>query len=328
MGFNAENYRRIRAEYETKYARAEADADARRAELHAAIPGLAALDAEMSHTGLEVMQAILAGGETTERRVAEIRKRNEELQANRAELLKKNGYPEDYSDVHYECDKCSDSGFVDGKMCSCMRRELILAGCESSGIGKLMNEQNFENFSLDFYRGSEKEYAEMEQNLNTVYGFAETFDPESSENLLFTGGTGLGKTHISSAIARAVIERGFDVYYTGVQGLISDYERERFGNSSMVGGGETIDRYFECDLLIIDDLGTEVTNQFSVSCLFNVINTRLNLSKPTIINTNLDGKELRARYTDRITSRLLGEYRLLRFVGRDVRSQKLGKNCK
>lgn len=328
MGFNAENYRRIRAEYETKYARAEADADARRAELHAAIPGLAALDAEMSHTGLEIMQAILAGGETTERRVAEIRKRNEELQAKRAELLKKNGYPEDYSDVRYECDKCSDSGFVDGKMCSCMRRELILAGCESSGIGKLMNEQNFENFSLDFYRGSQTEYSEMEQNLNTVFGFAETFDPESSENLLITGGTGLGKTHISSAIARAVIERGFDVYYTGVQGLISDYERERFGNSSMVGGGEAIDRYFECDLLIIDDLGTEVTNQFSVSCLFNVINTRLNLSKPTIINTNLDGKELRARYTDRITSRLLGEYRLLRFVGRDVRSQKLGKNCK
>lgn len=166
----------------------------------------------------------------------------------------------------------------------------------------------------------------MDRNVSLAYRYANGFEAGSSGNLLLMGGTGLGKTHLCSAMARVIIERGYDVYYTGAQGMISDFERERFGNSASYGGGEEIGRYFDCDLLIIDDLGTEVTNQFTVACLFNIINTRLSSGRSTIINTNLTPSELQSRYTDRIVSRLLGEYRMLRFVGIDVRKQKLSQN--
>lgn len=325
MGYNAENYRRIRAEYENKFNRARELADMRREELSEKVPGVREIDAKLGHTGLEIMGAILAGGKATESQVEEIRRKNTELQEKRAELLRAHGYPVDYSDVHYDCEKCSDSGFVDGRMCSCMKKALVLAGCESSGLGQLMRDQSFENFSLGYYNAVNGEREEMERNLTIAHRFAQSFHGVGSGNLLLMGGTGLGKTHLSSAMAREIIEAGYDVYYTGAQGMLSDFERERFGNSSVPGGGEDTGRYFECDLLIIDDLGTEVTNQFTVSCLFNVINTRLNLGRSTVISTNLTPMELKGRYTDRIVSRLLGEYRALRFIGRDVRAQKLSK---
>ncbi len=322
MGYNSENYRRIRAEYDVKYNRAREEADRRRAELHAAIPELCEIDASLGKTGLRLMGAIVGSKSDTAARVAEIREENLRLQAEREKLLLSHGYPADYSDVRYECELCSDSGFVEGKMCSCMRRELILAGCESSGLGKLMREQSFENFSLDYYREGGN-VAEMERLFGAALRFAESFSEQNNQNLILMGGTGLGKTHLSTSIARRVIERGYDVYYTGAQGLISDFERERFGNASSVGGGAELERYFNCDLLIIDDLGTEISNQFTVSCLFNVINTRLNSHRSTIVSTNLEARDLVGRYTDRIASRLLGEFMLLRFSGRDVRLQKL-----
>lgn len=325
MGYNAENYRRIRAEYENKFNLARERADMRREELAQRIPGLREIDSSLGRTGIEIMGAILSGGTATAAQVEEIRRKNTALQQRRAELLRQYGYPEDYSDVKYECERCSDSGYVDGHMCSCMKKALVLAGCESSGLGHLLRDQSFENFSLEYYSGSRAEHDEMERNLNIAYRFAESFHGAGSGDLLLMGGTGLGKTHLSSSMARMIIEAGYDVYYTGAQGMLSDFERGRFGNSSVPGGGEDTGRYFECDLLIIDDLGTEVTNQFTVSCLFNVINTRLNLGRSTVISTNLTPAELKGRYTDRIVSRLLGEYRTLRFVGRDIRAQRLAK---
>lgn len=326
MGYNRENYRRIRHEFESKYKIARDDADRRCAEVWAVIPGVRDIDAQLSRAGLEIMRAITAGGQERENisaMIDRVRERNEALQSRRRELLLAHGYPEDYTDVRYDCPNCGDSGYIDGIMCDCMKRELVYAGCESSGIGRLMREQNFENFTLDYYRTNTVTYEEMERVLTTAYRFANGFTENSGVNLVFIGGTGLGKTHLSSAIARRVIERGFDVVYVSAQSLISDFERERFGNSSTgTGVGDTA-RYTECDLLIIDDLGTEVTNQFTVACLYNVINTRLNLCRSTLISANLNQNELRSRYTDRIASRLFGEYRVLRFVGTDVRAQKL-----
>ena len=145
-------------------------------------------------------------------------------------------------------------------------------------------------------------------------------------NLLLIGGTGLGKTHLSSALAKRVIERGFDVKYVSAMDLISDFELKRFGNSISAHESDDTATYYDCDLLIIDDLGTEMTNQFTVSCLYNVINVRINNAKCTVISTNLAQNDLRQRYWDRITSRLFGEYRPLLFVGTDIRAQKLRNN--
>ena len=206
-----------------------------------------------------------------------------------------------------------------------MRKKLVEAGFESSGMSGLIREQKFSNFSLDYYRQSPEEYKRMSAIYNLLLQYAEKFEVGESKNIAMFGGTGLGKTHLSSAVAGKIIEGGHDVYYIGAQGMISDFEYNRFGNSSMGGVDGDIDRYIECDLLIIDDLGTEVNNQFTTSCLYNVINTRLNKKKPTLISTNLTPDEFRHRYWDRITSRVFGEYVILPFVGKDVRSQKINK---
>lgn len=326
MGYQKDNYKRIRDEYTTKALDVQREAYARRDELYREIPAVKELDSRLAGFGLRIMQAALRSGDT-EGAIAELRAENEKIVRERQALLIKNGFPPDYSDPRYECTVCKDSGFVGIKMCTCMRQRLIEAGMESSGLGSLMRTQSFDNFSLSYYQNNPEEHARMAQNYQNLRAYAETFSMEegkrSPDSLLFFGGTGLGKTHLSTAIARKVIERGYDVFYNSAVGMISDFEFRRFGNSVAQSDGDNTVRYTECDLLIIDDLGTEVINQFTLSCMYHVINTRLNMQKPTIISTNLSGAELRKSYTDRITSRLMGEYVVVPFYGTDVRKQKI-----
>lgn len=319
-------FSRIREEYASKYLIAREEADLRRAEIHLAIPEVAEIDRALGRTGLSLMEASMQG-EDVQARIAAVRKTNEELRHIRAELLISHGYPADYTEVRYECPLCNDSGFVDTKMCICMKKKLVEAGFEASGMGNLLREQSFENFDLTYYQNDPAAHRRMEQILARMRLYTESFEAGKSGNLVLFGGTGLGKTHLSSAVARGVIERGCDVFYVSAVSMLSDFERERFGNSA---GGETgvgTDRYFSCDLLIIDDLGTEVNNQFTTSVLYNLINTRLNRRQSTVINTNLTQEEFRRRYWERITSRVLGEYTILPFLGTDVRAQKLSRKA-
>lgn len=325
MGYNKENFKRIRTEYETKTFAAQAEAEARRDELYREIPTLREMDQGLSAFGLRIMESALSNRDT-EAEIARLRAENERVIAARAALLQKYGYPADYSEPKYECDACRDTGYVGIRMCKCMRTRLIEAGMESSGLSGLMHKQSFENFSLDFYRHDEEIYRRMSNNFRKVKEYADSFTLESGKpkplNLFFVGGTGLGKTHLSTAVARRVIERGYDVFYNSAVGMLSDFEQRRFGNGLAQGDGDMTARYTECDLLIIDDLGTETVNQFTLSCLYHVINTRLNLQKPMLINSNLTGPELRKLYSDRLTSRLTGEFLLIPFYGIDVRNQK------
>ena len=323
MGYNSSIYKRIYDEYSQKYLVARERADSKAREVRAAIPEVARIDKELSLTGLEIFSASLSGVDK-DVRLSEIRAKNEALQKRRAELLVENGYPEDYSDVKYDCEKCGDTGFVDNKMCSCMKEALTLAGIESSGFGKLISAQSFENFSLEYYKKNMTHYEMVRKNVEYLKSYAEGFNSGVSQSILMMGGTGLGKTHLSSAVARRVIEKGNDVFYTGAIDLFSQFEIQRFRSYSNEPN-ELIERYFECDLLIIDDLGTEMINQFSVSTLYNLLNDRLSRKKPTIVSTNLSQDEIMKKYTDRITSRMFGEYRVLLFAGTDIRAQKVMK---
>ncbi len=320
MGYNREDYVRIKAEYTNKYLKARQAADARRQEIYAKIPEAHRIDAVLAGTGREIMRIITTGKEGTDERIAALKARNDELLIRRAELLKDSGYPEDYSDIRYECDKCADSGYVDGKMCECMKRALVLAGYESSGLGGLIRSQSFENFSLDYYKVGGGNADMMQMFVTALRGFAEGFSADTYRNYLLLGGTGLGKTHLSTAVAKAVIDRGFDVLYVTAVGMLGDFENKRFGSGDEV---KSTERYYSADLLIIDDLGTEVVNQFTLSCLYDVINSRINNRKCTFINTNLNKKEIEAKYSERITSRLFGEYYPLPFAGTDIRKQKM-----
>jgi len=322
MGYNRENFNRIKQEYDQKYILAGEAADARLREVHAALPEVRAIDEIMRKTGAKIMGIICSGASDAEEQIAKLRLQNELFGRTRADLLSKAGYPIDYTDIKYECEKCGDSGYVDTKMCDCMRRKLVLAGYESSGISKLLQEQTFDNFSLEYYSSNTEHYENMKRNFDFMKNFAETFTAESGKNIALFGETGLGKTHLSSALACRVIERGFDVVYTTAVGLVSDYENRRFGNGQVAEYGN-IERYTNCELLVIDDLGSEIINQFTVSCIYNIINTRINKQLSTVISTNLSGNEFRQKYWDRITSRVFGEYIVLRFTGTDIRAQKL-----
>lgn len=322
MGYNRDNYRRVREEYEHKYRRAREAADARRAEVELAIPEVAALDDRMRGVGLRIMKAAMEGGDY-ETRLAELRQENEALRRERAVALAAHGYPADYTEVKYECPLCGDTGYVDCVMCRCMKNRLAEAALESSGMIHLLRTQSFDNFSLEYYQNDPAALRRMEQILAIMRSYADGFEAGQSGNLVLFGGTGLGKTHLSSAVARVVIERGYDVYYNSAVGMLSDFEFQRFGNGVGEDSGQGTDRYFDSDLLIIDDLGSEIINQFTTSVLYNVINTRLNRRQSTIISTNLSMEKFQAQYWDRITSRVLGEYRALPFLGTDVRRLKL-----
>lgn len=326
MGYNQENFRRIRAEYETKAMKAEEAADERREELYRVIPGLRDLDRTLSGFGLRLMKQAMEGGDT-QAGVASLQAENERIQAARRDLLARYGYPADYCSPRYECPRCRDSGYIGIRMCTCMRKKLTEAGMMSSGLGSLMKTQSFENFSLDYYKNDPAAFARMQDNLQKIRVYATNFGgPEwgkIAHNMLFFGGTGLGKTHLSTSIARVVIEHGYDVFYNSAVGMLADFETQRFGNSAVLGDADNTSRYTTCDLLILDDLGTELVNQFTLSVLYTVINTRMNLAKATIISTNLTAAELRKTYSDRITSRLFGEFNPIPFVGTDVRKLKI-----
>ena len=323
MGYNRENYRRIKHEYEGKNLRAKEEAIKRAEELYKKIPELEMIDESIKDIGMKLFAEATKGKEGFEERAAQIRKENLEAVAFRNECLKINKYPADYTNVKYECNDCSDTGYIGIDMCSCMKKALIIAGYESSGVGSLIKTQSFETFNLNFYNDKPEWRNEMEDNLNLFKGYAENFKSGNGDNLLLLGPTGLGKTHISTSIAKVVIESGFDVVYDTAQNMFGDFEYERFNRSYQDTGEDRTLKYFECDLLIIDDLGTEVNNQFTVATLYNIINTRINNKKSIIINTNLTRDELRKKYADRIASRLFGEFSPRMFYGKDVRELKL-----
>ena len=319
MAFSPENIARVRESFLDRRHLAAEESEKRKQQLYRDVPAVADLDRQIASVGSRVMAAALRGGDVNSA-VEKMREENRALRKKRAELLVQSGYPADYTDIRYRCEACGDTGFIGTKMCRCMREELVLAGYESSGIGRLMQTQSFDSFSLDYYPASER--GPMEANFRTLREFAAHFDARRGENYLLIGGTGLGKTHLSTSVARLVIDGGFDVVYETAQGVFSAFEAAQFGREADAGE----EKYLQCELLIMDDLGTELTNNFTVSCLYNIINTRLNKNLSTIINTNLTHSELRTRYADRITSRLFGEFRPLMFAGNDIRREKLKRN--
>ncbi len=318
MGYSAENYRTVKEILERRRAAAIAESEHRRTELHGRCPELAEIDAALRATGISLFRAACESGKDGEA-FARVKAENIALHESKRELLASLGLPGDYLEIHYACPACGDTGYRDVYMCDCMRRELVLAGLRSSGLGKLLDTQTFESFSLEYY-DEEKTKKHMALTERIAREYAETFSL-SSGNLLFLGRTGLGKTHLSTAIARVVIERGFDVSYNSAENILLDFEFDRY--KSDFGREEPrAEKYMKTDLLIIDDLGTEMLSQFSAAALFNLINTRIAAGRPTIISTNLGDTEIQARYGDRVASRLFGEFRPLTFLGSDIRAKK------
>ncbi|MBQ9070696.1 MAG: ATP-binding protein [Clostridia bacterium] len=312
---NYENYNKVREMIDDRRAKARRLSDSRTLEMRSLSPEIARIDEELEKTGPLIFKTAVSGGD-----IAPLRLRNQELVARRRAIIKSLGYPEDYTDVKYYCPTCKDTGFLENtKACSCFRRLLYSENIKSSGMGNLIDKQSFENFDISVYAYDEEVLNKMENVLSVAKEFAYNFSKNRGKNLLLMGRTGTGKTHISTSIAKVLLEGGYYVLYDSAQNIISAFENDRF--KSGFGPYEpTADKYLECDLLIIDDLGAEFVNQFSVSCLYNILNTRRNRGLPTIISTNLTASDLSSKYEDRIYSRIVGsDYKVLFFYGKDYR---------
>ena len=325
MGYHPENLRKLREEYQNKHIRAISDAKERGQAVRAAIPGIAELDSKLAKTGFAVFRASLTykDGELADE-LERLKQENDAIRDARAKLLTDNGYPADYTRPHYECEKCEDTGAIGFQYCTCFRKKLIRMGYESSGIGKLIGTCTFDSFDPAM-QGDDPKAREMASRAkNTLKDYAEHFGEEGRrKNVLLIGGTGLGKTHLSAAVTGVVIDRGFDVLCVTAAEFFGAFESERFNRSYNSDAPAATSRFFEAELLIIDDIGTELSNQFTNSVFYNVINVRLNNGLATMINTNLDPKDLKARYDDRIFSRILGEFITVPLLGSDVRRKKL-----
>ena len=260
-------------------------------------------------------------GDRSEEKFKEYKARSLALQQERKELLKKYGYPENVFEEPYYCHLCKDQGYKDNKFCECFKRELSEVFLENSNLMKIYNDQTFEKYDLDYFLdedGSQgKSYMMMKKIFDYLKLYAESFRA-SSNHLLFMGAPGCGKSFLSCAVACEVIHNGGFVYYSPVQDMIAQFEAEHFGNDKSVDTSV----YKDCDLLIIDDLGTEFKTQFTDSVLYNVINDRINMKKPMIISTNFTLDELKETYHDRLCSRLINEFLNIQFVDRDIRQLK------
>ena len=319
MSFNREDYKNVKESFDERRKKAGDELIARTNEVCLKLPEMKKICDSLADTGPKIYAAALEGRENYEQRLANIRYETEELIKLQKKLLLENGYPEDYLDIKYKCPLCRDEGNINGKMCACMKKELIKAGYKSAGIAGLCGKMSFDTFDLSYYSGDDRR--NMELVLQKAKEYAESFSGTGSGSMLFFGGTGLGKTHLSVAVAKKVIERGYYCVYTTSDKLFSDLRDERFKNDDK-SPSKTL-KYSECELLVIDDLGTELNGRDIVPFLYALLNQRINTGASTVISTNLSHNELLASYDERIVSRLFGEFLPYRFTGKDVRMQKL-----
>lgn len=309
MGFSSKYYEQAINDIKATAKRREQEYDYKLRELYKEIPELSLIDTQLQKLGAASVSAAFVGD--TEK-VKEIKKQSGELTAAKKEILK-SAKLRTPSPV---CKLCSDTGYCGTKLCECVKARAKQLVYEELREQMPLDKATFDTFSLDYYEGNAKKV--MSNIFKKVRLYAEGFS-KNSGNLLFMGGVGLGKTHLSLAIINAVTERGYGVVYASAQNLFTSLEREHFSYS---GETEKRDAVLDCDLLVIDDLGTEFLTPFISSQLHNIIETRINRQKATIINTNLTLPEIEKKYTARVLSRLIGNYTVHIFEGNDIRTIK------
>ena len=300
-----------RAENEREHRRRVDDAYRR-------VPGLRTLDQTLQQQMITLVGLTMRHGSDPTDELRALERANLDTQAQRAELLTSYHLPVDYTDDIYSCPRCHDTGYVQGQPCECLLRRYNAELTRDLSRLLQSGDESFEHFDLTLYDESAR--PKMERVFQVCRTFAQTFRP-GTMNLLLQGGTGLGKTYLSACIARVVAGAGYAVAYETAASALDAFECAKFQRSSADGeaAAQRVEQYLGCDLMILDDLGTEMTTQFAVSALYQLLNSRLLENRPTIVSTNLPLGDIAPRYSAQIYSRLLGAYRLYKFYGDDIR---------
>ena len=328
MPYDGKLLAQAREELEKQREKNQAEHIARQDQIYREIPSVEALDLKMRSQMAELVRLTLSHPADLDARLAALREENLDTQMARAELLTAHGYPVEYLDDIYTCPHCRDTGNVNGSVCDCLKR-LYNKQLTKELSSLLRNgEESFSHFDLTLYSDEADDFGiRPREAMQAVFAgckkFANNF-PHVSTNLLLQGGPGLGKTYLSACIARVVAEKGYSVCYDTASSALEAFEKQKFSRDpeEAEAASVRVKRMLSCDLLILDDLGTEMITSMTLSALYTLINTRLNEGKRMIISTNYTAEERAMRYTPQICSRIDGEFLLLPFVGADIRRLK------
>ena len=320
MALDGKLLARARENLENIHADNVAEHYLRQEKIYSRIPEIERIDTRLRTQMAELVGLTLRGGAELNAAIKALEDESLALQAKKAELLVERGYEMDYLDDIFSCKTCRDTGYFGGKMCSCLKAMYNAEVTRELGTLLKNSDECFEKFDLSLY-GDARE--SMEIVYNTCREYANSFS-DRSMNLMFQGGTGLGKTFLSACIARVVAGNGHSVCYDTASSALEAFETKKFSRDAQTAENAAVkvERMLDCELMILDDLGTEMLTPMSVSALYTLINTRLVNGRKTVISTNLTDAELSKRYNPQICSRLEGEFTKLPFFGSDIRLTK------
>lgn len=323
-------YSEIMRDYENTRHRAEAEKSARVENVYKKIPRLAEIDGKLAEIGLSIARTAISGDENA---LQKARENSAALKQERAALLAKKGIAKDFSVPKFSCKKCSDTGYIfdsrsaSASPCACLKQRLIDEYYALSNMREVLRDENFDTFDIRYF--SEKVIeneglsprTNMETNHRIAISFVQNFENEF-QNLLLYGEPGLGKTFLSHCIAKDLLDAGRTVLYLTVPRLCRLIEDSRFNRDSLAAPDEMLDAVDNVDLLVLDDLGAEISTVITSAALFDIINQRILTRRATVISTNLNPNALATQYSERIVSRFLGHYQLIKFFGEDIRAKK------
>ena len=319
----------IKKDYNRKRLQAVEDLYIRQNEIYDMLPRIKEIDQEIARLSINISRIILTKPHELENQIGSLRDKIDNLREEKKHILKKRCVPDIYLQTVYQCSQCNDTGFtVEGSMCSCYKQSLINELYNISSLGNLLQKENFDTFDLskfdDIPYGKEK--LTPKENIKIILRHALEFVDnfhKKDRNLLFYGGTGLGKTFMCNCIAKDLMDKGIIVLYQSSFKMFETISEHKFNRSlESYDNKDNFSLIYDSDLLIIDDLGAESINSFTITELFNIINTRLITEKKTIISTNLSLEKLSESYSDRIFSRLMSHYDIFKFYGKDIRTKR------
>ena len=322
MALSNSQYDAIMREYGRQQIENHHKLEERRKEIYARLPVVKQLEAEIAERSVACAKKLLEGDKGVLDRLKEDLR---DLREQKALIIRAAGYPDDYLELHYRCPDCRDTGLIDGRKCHCFLQAQMKLLHAQSNLEDVLERENFKALSYEYYDDTEilpqlgiTNAAYMRRVVAGCREFVRDFD-KKHDNLLFTGSTGVGKTFLTNCIARELMDDFHSVIYLTASDLFDVFSRNKFDYDNAEDMKDMYRFILDCDLLIIDDLGTELNNSFTSSQLFYCINERMNMSRSTIISTNLTLARLRDSYTDRVTSRIMSGYKIIPLYGGDIR---------
>lgn len=339
MGLSNEQYNMIMRDYQRRQTQSRTEQARRQEEIYARFPEFSEIDREIAALSTACARRLLADDgaassdsdvrkRTADAELAALRAQIDKLSARRAALLSSGGYPQDYLAPRYHCPDCQDTGYIGAEKCHCFRQASIDLLYTQSNLKEILETENFSTFSLEYYSDERKDpVTELtaaqtaRRALEECRRFTERFD-QTFENIFLYGDTGLGKTFLSHCIAKELLESTHSVIYFSSFRLFELFADSAFGRSGAENAAELEHQVFDCDFLIIDDLGTELVNSFVASQLFHVLNERILRRKSTLISTNLSLGTFADTYSERVFSRISSNYTMLKLIGDDIRLRK------